>query len=105
MGPNLGFGMTGDLDLDLEALRREPLAAGLDDVERRVWRRIEDERQARRAAPAVYAVRTAAVVAALAVGAATGGATAVDLARETQEISVFSVDTELAPSTLLDHNG
>lgn len=97
--------MDRDLDHHLEALRGEPPAAGLDDLEGRVWRRVEDVRLARRAAPAIYAARSAAMLVALAVGAVTGGATAVAVARETQEISVFSVDTELAPSTLLDHRG
>ena len=33
-----------------------------------------------------------------------GGATAVAVAGEVQEVSVFSVQTELAPSTLLDNH-
>ena len=97
--------MNDGLDDDLRALRDEPPGGAYDQLETRVWRSIEEVRQARRAAPAVLAARTAAVVGALGLGVVGGGATAVAVAAEVQEISVFSVRTELAPSTLLDDHG
>ena len=92
------------LDDDLRAMKAEPPSAAYDLIESRVWQGVATLRQGRQAAPLLYAVRTAAVVGALGLGVASGGATAVAVAREGQEISAFSVQAELAPSTLLDHH-
>lgn len=96
--------MNARLDDDLQALKAEPTPAAYDLIEPRVWRGIAAVRQARQAAPTLYAVRAAAVVGALGLGVASGGAAAVAVASEGQEISAFSVQAELAPSTLLDHH-
>ena len=38
-------------------------------------------------------------------GGTSGGATAVAVAAQSEEVSAFSAKAELAPSTLLDHHG
>lgn len=96
--------MDDRLDDDLRTLKAEPTPEAYELIERRVWRGIAAVRQARQAAPALYAVRAAAVVGALGLGVASGGAAAVAVASEGQEISAFSVQAELAPSTLLDNH-
>jgi hypothetical protein len=97
--------MSNQFDEDMRALRSEPPARGYDEIDAAVWRGIADARRSRQAAPMLYAVRAAAVVGALGLGVASGGATAVALAREAPEVSAFSINAELAPSTLLDHEG
>jgi hypothetical protein len=99
--------MKDGLDDELRALGGEAPPADYDGLEARVWRDIGAARQARQArqvAPALLAVRVASVVGALGLGAAAGGATAVAIAGEAQEVSAFSVEADLAPSTLLDHH-
>jgi hypothetical protein len=96
--------MNERLEDELRSLRAEPRAAAYDEIDQQVWRRIDGVRRARSAAPILYAVRTAAVVSALGLGIATGGATAAALAAYPQEVSAFSVRADLAPSTLLDHH-
>ncbi len=96
--------MTNNLDREISALRSEPPGSQYDQIDDAVWRGIAEARRAREAAPILNAVRAAAVVGALGIGVAAGGATAVAVAREAQEISAFSVNSELAPSTLLDHH-
>jgi hypothetical protein len=105
MTVNRGVAMDDRLDDELRALRSEPLPAGYQRLEARVWQGIERVRQARAAAPTLLAVRAAAVVGALGLGVASGGATAVAVAAQSQEVSAFSAKAELAPSTLLDHHG
>ena len=97
--------MTNKLDEELRALRAEPPARGYEEIDQGVWRGIAEVRRARQAAPVLYAARAAAVVGALGLGVAGGGMTAVAVAHEAQEVSTFSIHTELAPSTLLDHHG
>ncbi len=97
--------MDDRLDDDLKALRAEPPAAAYDQIDQRVWGGIAEVRRARQAAPVLYAVRAAAVVGALGLGVAGGGAAAIAVASESQETSAFSINSELAPSTLLDHHG
>lgn len=96
--------MDDRLDDELRALKAEPTPEAYDLIEHRVWRGISAVRQARQAAPLVYAVRAAAVVGALGFGVASGGAAAVAIASEGREISAFSVQAQLAPSTLLDYH-
>lgn len=96
--------MTNNLDGEIEALRSEPPSPRYDDIDPGVWRGIAEARRVRQAAPMLYAVRAAAVVGALGLGVAGGGATAVAIANEAPEVSAFSIHTELAPSTLLDHH-
>jgi hypothetical protein len=97
--------MANRLDEEIRALRFEPPGPGYEQIDQRVWRGIAEVRRARQAAPVLYAARAAAVAGALGLGVAGGGMTAVVLAREAQEVSAFSIHTELAPSTLLDHHG
>lgn len=97
--------MNDRLDEELRTLRAEPPAPAYDRIEQHVWRGIEGVRRARQGAPLLYAVRTAAVVGALGLGVAGGGAAAIAVASEAQETSAFSIKPELAPSTLLDHHG
>jgi len=99
------FAMNDRLDDELRALRSEPTPAGYQQLESRVWQGVERVRQARAAAPTLLAVRAAAVVGALGLGVASGGATAAAVASQSQEVSAFSIQAELAPSTLLDHHG
>jgi hypothetical protein len=95
--------MNHKLDDELRSLRAEPPGAGFGQIETRVWGSVESLRRARAAAPTLY-VRAAAVVGALGLGIASGGATAVAVAGQPQEVSAFSVRAQLAPSTLLDHH-
>jgi hypothetical protein len=95
--------MNLDLDDDLRALKAEQTPAAYELIEPRVLSGISAVRKARKAVPSLYAARAAAVVGALSLGAATGGSAAVAVANESQEISAFSIQAELAPSTLLGH--
>lgn len=97
--------MNDRLDDELRALRSEPRPASYQELESGVWKGIERVRQARAASPTLYAARAAAVIGALGLGVASGGATAAAVAAQSQEVSAFSLKAELAPSTLLDHHG
>jgi hypothetical protein len=97
--------MADHFDDEIKALRSEPPARGYDRIDQGVWRGIAEARRARQAAPMLYAVRAAAVVGALGLGVAGGGAAAVAVASDAPEVSAFSIHTQLAPSTLLDHEG
>lgn len=94
--------MSRRLEDELAALKHQPLAAGAEDLEPEVWRRIDASRQAQAATPLLLPLRAAAVFGALGIGVATGGVAAVAAAAEPHEISVFSIEARLAPSTLLD---
>lgn len=94
--------MARRLDDELQALKLEPIGAGPDGLEAGVWRRIDQIRERRAAAGLLLPLRAAAITGALAIGVVGGGLTAAASAGEPDEISVFSVDTGLAPSTLLD---
>jgi hypothetical protein len=91
--------MSDKLDHLFEALRQEP-GVELPGLEGQVWTRIDAWRQDRRASDALMPLRAASIVAALGVGAL-GGSLAAAAARTPPEISAFSVDAHLAPSTLL----
>jgi len=90
------------LDTALANLKAEPLDRRLDQLEPAVWARIEAARQVRDGASLFLPVRAAAVVAALAFGVALGGFGASEARAERQEVSVFSLESRLAPSTLLE---
>jgi hypothetical protein len=90
------------LDRALDLLTAEPLDRRLDQLEPAVWARIEAARQARDSLSLFLPVRAAAVVAALAFGVAIGGFGASEARAERQEVAVFSLETQLAPSTLLE---
>ena len=94
--------MSQRLDDELQALKAEGPDGRLDYVEARVWRRIDAVREARSIGSIFLPVRAAAVVGALAIGIAGGGFAAAAGATDPHEISVFSIHTRLAPSTLLD---
>lgn len=97
--------MNDSLDQDLKALGAgEPIPTSYHGIETRALQAIGALRQGRRGARGVYAVRLAGVAGALGLGVVAGGATAVAVAHEVQEVSVFAVQTDLAPSTLLDHH-
>lgn len=94
--------MNERLDEELRALRiGEPPPLAYHHLETKVLARIGE---ARRATPVLYAVRVAGIAGALGLGIV-GGAAAVTVASESQEVSAFAVATELAPSTLLDNHG
>ena len=97
--------MIDKLDALIGAAKAESPPAAYYTIEQRVWREVEGVRRRRQAAPLVFAARAAAVGGALVLGIAGGGMTAEAIAREAQETSAFSIKTELAPSTLLDHHG
>jgi len=98
--------MNDRLDEELRALGvGEPTPPGYHGVETRVLQTIGELRQARRATSSLYVVRVTGVAGALGLGMLVGGATAVAVARDVQEVSAFAVQTDLAPSTLLDHHG
>ena len=88
------------LDHLLRTLAAAPADHGLSQLEPAVWRRLEG---ARNATPIgfFHPVRVAAVAGALAIGVALGGAQAVS-ATANNEVSVFSAQPDLAPSTLLE---
>lgn len=97
--------MADPLDMQMLALKREPLDVRLDQLEPRVWARLDGAGAEPQAGRTVFAFRTAAVVGALVLGLATGGLTALTAEPRTDEISVFSVGPQLAPSTLLEGRG
>jgi hypothetical protein len=87
------------LDRALQGLKVEPLDARLDQLEPAVWSRIAG---AHESAGFFLPVRAAAVFTALALGVAIGGLGANEVRASKQEVAAFSVETRLAPSTLLD---
>jgi hypothetical protein len=92
--------MSDKLDQLFTALRDQPPEA-LPGLEGRVWARIDSWRESRRASSALAPLRAASVVAALGLGMVGGSLAANAAARTPPEISAFSVDAHLAPSTLL----
>lgn len=92
--------MSDKLDQLFEALRRQP-DAELPGLEGQVWARIDAWRENRRASSALVPLRAASVMAALGLGLVGGSLAANAAARTPPEISAFSVDAHLAPSTLL----
>lgn len=92
--------MSDRLDQLLEALRRQT-HADLPGLEGQVWARIDAWRESRCASNALVPLRAASVVAALGLGVVGGSLAADAAARTPPEISAFSVDAHLAPSTLL----
>ena len=94
--------MNEPVERALQALKSASLDRGLDQLEPAVWARIEARREAREALPVFLPVRAAAVVAALAFGVAIGGVSVGEARAQRQEVSVFSMDSGLAPSTLLE---
>lgn len=92
--------MSDRLDHLFEALRREPNAE-LPGLEGQVWARIDVWREHRHASIALAPLRAASVVAALGLGVVGGSLAANASGRAPVEISAFSVDAHLAPSTLL----
>lgn len=94
--------MNDRLDGALASLKAETPDARLDQLEPRVWARIEAAGRSRDGAAVFLPVRAAAVAAALVFGVALGGVGASEARAERQEVAVFSVDARLAPSTLLE---
>lgn len=92
--------MSDRLDHLFEALRREP-DADLPGLEGQVWARIDASREHRHASNALGPLRAASVVAALGLGIVGGSLAASAAGRPPVEISAFSIDAHLAPSTLL----
>ena len=91
--------MSDRLDLLLATLRdrpREPLPG----LEARVWATIDSWRAGRASSYALAPLRVASVVAALGLGMV-GGSLAVRTTHTAPEVSAFSIDARLAPSTLL----
>jgi hypothetical protein len=90
------------LDRALASLKAAPLDRRLDQLEPQVWARIEAAAQRRDGASLFLPVRAAGVAAALVFGVALGGVGASEARAERQEVSAFSLDIRLAPSTLLE---
>lgn len=95
--------MVQRLDPDLELLREHRFDTDLTGVEAAVWGRIGQWREEHAVTAVLLPVRTAAVVGALAFGLVGGLASALSL--EEQEVSAFSLEAHVAPSTLLDDRG
>lgn len=91
--------MSQELDHMIEAMRRQPQAR-LDGLEGRVWARIDALRQP--SAMLLTPLRAAAVVAALGIGMVGGNLATASATSKPVEITAFSVEAHLAPSTLLD---
>lgn len=94
--------MDNRLDRALASLKAEPPDRRLDQLEPAVWARIEAARQVGESVSLFLPVRAAAVVAALVFGVALGGFGASEARAERQEVAVFSLESRLAPSTLLE---
>ncbi len=92
--------MSDKLDQLFAGLRSQPPET-LPGLEGRVWGRIESWRERRRAASMLAPLRAGAVVAALGLGVVGGSLAANAAASAPPEISAFSVNAHLAPSTLL----
>lgn len=90
------------LDDQLAALGSAEAMAPPDELEAAVWRRVRQFQEERSTARVLLRVQTGAVVIALGIGVVGGGLTAVAATGEPDDISVFSVHSALAPSTLLD---
>ncbi|MCR5879302.1 hypothetical protein [Phenylobacterium sp. J367] len=97
--------MADRLDSLLLALKRQPADRRLDQLEPRVWQALDEARPAPGPAGAGFALRVSAVVGALFLGVAAGGLGATDSSSREDEISVFSIGPQLAPSTLLEGRG
>lgn len=89
-----------DLDDLLGALKANSADAALDGLEAGVWRRVEDRRRAQ-ADGGGLRMQLAVAVAALALGAVVGGATA-DRRPARSEMVVLSEDAVLAPSVAVE---
>lgn len=101
----MGFAMADHLDKALTRLAMLQPAEDLSGLERVVWARIDDQRQAGTVS-LPKALRWSAVSVALAIGVTTGGAiTALSQARPAGDVAVFSVHSHLSPSTLLGDQG
>ena len=92
--------MSEQLDNLIEALGREPQAR-LDGLEGRVWARIDALREGRRSSASLAPLWAASIIAALGAGMIGGSLAAPPLESRPMEVAAFSVDAELAPSTLL----
>lgn len=92
--------MSNDLDQQLAALSRQPHPS-LHGLEGEVWQRIDAIRGRRVASRMLMPLRAASLVGALGLGLVGGRLAASAAERPAPEISVFSVDAKLAPSTLL----
>ena len=95
--------MADRLDNLLTGLKTEPTDRRLDQLEPTVWARLDRAGETR--SGAIFAFRTAAVVGSLFLGVATGGLAAGSVRAQADEISVFSLGPQLAPSTLLEGRG
>lgn len=101
-----GVDVSERLDRALRALKAQPADRRLDQLEPAVWRRVERaEGRTAIGAGAAFSVRFAGVVGSLCLGLAAGGLSAASAKVADNEISVFSVGPQLAPSTLLEGLG
>ncbi len=92
--------MSDHLDADLDALRAAPPRAP-GGLEQRVWAGVEQARRGRTERANMLAVQAASVLIALSIGVAGGVLGEMALAQDVHEVSVFTADAGLAPSTLL----
>ena len=91
---------------DLDHLMTQLAAGGpnrsLDGLEHTVMSAVRRRREDRSATRALAPIRLASVSLALAIGVTAGGMAAVTTLLEPRQLSPFSTEAHLAPSTLLD---
>jgi hypothetical protein len=94
--------MTRSIDELLRTLSQQPAHHGLSQLEPAVWQRLDEEARPLSLGGLFNPVRVATVSAALSLGVVLGGAQALTANAAANEVSVFSAQPDLAPSTLLE---
>ena len=94
--------MTRSIDQLLQTFRDQPADHGLSQLEPAVWERIEQAQGFVWTERLFHPVRVMTVASALTIGVVLGGAQAMSASRAPDEVAVFSVQPDLAPSTLLE---
>jgi hypothetical protein len=94
--------MSDRLDHLVARLSVAPTDRALDSFEMEITRAIARRREDARATTALAPVRVASIGLALAMGVAAGGAATATAISEARQSNSFSVNADLAPSTLLE---
>ena len=94
--------MREDLDQLMAQLAADGTHRSLDGLEHTVMNAVRRRREDRSSERALAPIRLASVSLALAVGVTAGGMAAATTLLEPRQISPFSTEAHLAPSTLLD---
>lgn len=93
--------MNDRLDSLIQELKAEAPDRDLRQLEPAVWGRLAKSGAGAAIRTSLLPLRTAAVLMALVIGAAVGGASATAAVSQASETSVFGLNARLAPSTLL----